>query len=324
MMIGAWRTYLACMVLICAAAPGLVQSMPLSRTSSILNLRVLTEDVPESRPVILVAEQIREINGHQLIAPEQMAPSSASNPDVFATLHRERLWAIDQTQLLHEKLLRYAGISHEKPMQVPTISETEYNFKVSELDGKVKQNERIQSDSTAPEGQRNDATLELLDLTRQKARLDLRMEESRALTQAQTEFTNLLKEEAATKAEYDTSQHYLYTIDDTINGLLVTTEKSNNFRLWIGAAFTILIGLLISGFFAIAWRDESIKDTFLSNDRGLQFITLFSLIIAIILFGVMNILEGKELSALLGGLSGYILGRSNFGQAHTKEAKRDA
>jgi hypothetical protein len=52
---------------------------------------------------------------------------------------------------------------------------------------------------------------------------------------------------------------------------------------------------------------------------GLQFITLFSLIIAIILFGVMNILEGRELAALLGGLSGYILGRSNLGHGTQNE-----
>ncbi len=36
-----------------------------------------------------------------------------------------------------------------------------------------------------------------------------------------------------------------------------------------------------------------------SNQQGLQFITLFSLVIAIILFGVLKILEAKELSALL-------------------------
>ena len=37
--------------------------------------------------------------------------------------------------------------------------------------------------------------------------------------------------------------------------------------------------------------------------------TLFSLVIAIILFGITEILQAKELSALLGGISGYILGR---------------
>jgi hypothetical protein len=41
----------------------------------------------------------------------------------------------------------------------------------------------------------------------------------------------------------------------------------------------------------------------------MQFITIFSLVIAIILFGITGILESKELSALLVGLSGFILGR---------------
>lgn len=45
------------------------------------------------------------------------------------------------------------------------------------------------------------------------------------------------------------------------------------------------------------------------GQAGIQFITLFSVVIAIILFGILGILEGKELAALLGGLSGYILGR---------------
>jgi hypothetical protein len=47
------------------------------------------------------------------------------------------------------------------------------------------------------------------------------------------------------------------------------------------------------------------------RESGTQFVTLFSLLIAIILFGVLKILEGKELAALLGGLSGYVLGRGS-------------
>lgn len=37
-----------------------------------------------------------------------------------------------------------------------------------------------------------------------------------------------------------------------------------------------------------------------------------SAVIAIVLFGIIGELEGKELFALLGGLSGYILGRANM------------
>jgi hypothetical protein len=41
-------------------------------------------------------------------------------------------------------------------------------------------------------------------------------------------------------------------------------------------------------------------------------VTLFSIIIAIILFGLTGILEGKELSALLGSIAGYILGKAKL------------
>jgi hypothetical protein len=51
------------------------------------------------------------------------------------------------------------------------------------------------------------------------------------------------------------------------------------------------------------------RTTIFSRESGIQFITLFSLVIAIILFGILEILHDKELAALLGGLSGYILGR---------------
>lgn len=49
----------------------------------------------------------------------------------------------------------------------------------------------------------------------------------------------------------------------------------------------------------------------LMGEAGLQFITLFSIIIAIVLFGVLNILEGRELSAIISGISGFILGKYN-------------
>lgn len=68
---------------------------------------------------------------------------------------------------------------------------------------------------------------------------------------------------------------------------------------------------MIVGFFGIAFISEKVRDAIFSGESGIQFVTLFSLVIAIILFGVLKILEGKELSALLGGLSGYILGRGS-------------
>jgi hypothetical protein len=70
-----------------------------------------------------------------------------------------------------------------------------------------------------------------------------------------------------------------------------------------------MVILVILGFFTVAFRDKAVASAIFSNQTGIQFVTLFSLVIAIILFGITDILQAKELSALLGGISGYILGR---------------
>lgn len=90
-----------------------------------------------------------------------------------------------------------------------------------------------------------------------------------------------------------------------------TSYVSQNFKKQISWSFAFLVAIVIVGFFIIAYRDDEIRKTIFSGDSGLQFITIFSIIIAIILFGITEVLGGKELSALIGGISGYILGRSS-------------
>lgn len=74
--------------------------------------------------------------------------------------------------------------------------------------------------------------------------------------------------------------------------------------------FLGLIALILICFFSVIYLKS---DLTLSKDLlggyGLQFITLFVLIIAIILFGILDILKGSELAAMLSGISGYILGK---------------
>jgi hypothetical protein len=82
------------------------------------------------------------------------------------------------------------------------------------------------------------------------------------------------------------------------------------FKLQMSGVFAALVGIVIVGFFTVAFRDEQVRREIFAGQAGIQFVTLFSLVIAIILFGIIGVLEGKELAALLGGLSGYILGRS--------------
>jgi uncharacterized integral membrane protein len=77
------------------------------------------------------------------------------------------------------------------------------------------------------------------------------------------------------------------------------------------AVFGLAVIVVIIFFFRLA-NNDSVRLALFQNDSGLQFVTLFSIVIAIILFGVLRILEGRELAALLGGLSGYILGRGSI------------
>lgn len=84
---------------------------------------------------------------------------------------------------------------------------------------------------------------------------------------------------------------------------------------WFRAISAIVVGVLIAivvgGFYLIAWRKDGIAAKIFGGEMGMQFVTLFLIVIAIILFGIMGTLEGRELAALLGGLSGYILGKAS-------------
>jgi hypothetical protein len=95
-----------------------------------------------------------------------------------------------------------------------------------------------------------------------------------------------------------------------LDSTLAPEYKQQEFRVTISICFTVLIGTLLVVFFFIVFKksDNSLSKDLLSG-YGLQFVTLFVLIIAIILFGILSILESSELAAILSGISGYILGK---------------
>lgn len=114
-------------------------------------------------------------------------------------------------------------------------------------------------------------------------------------------------------------QHQETAVDGELTRRLDLERPKQTFKLEMSAVFAVLVGLVIVGFFLMAYRDEKVRRAIFSHQVGIQFVTLFSLVIAIILFGIIDVLEGKELAALLGGLSGYILGRSTGGSAKEEE-----
>ncbi len=103
----------------------------------------------------------------------------------------------------------------------------------------------------------------------------------------------------------------LNAIGSKVAELNNTDSVAQDFKAQISWSFAALVGAVIIGFFYIAHGDEKVRRTIFSGDSGIQFLTLFSIVIAIILFGITGVLEGKEISALIGGISGYILGRSS-------------
>ena len=98
-------------------------------------------------------------------------------------------------------------------------------------------------------------------------------------------------------------------LDSKIGALLTPENLYQTFKMTMSGIFAGLVLVVMVGFFVIAWKDQMVRQAIFGGAAGIQFVTLFSLVIAIILFGITGILEGKELAALLGGLSGYILGR---------------
>ncbi len=110
-----------------------------------------------------------------------------------------------------------------------------------------------------------------------------------------------------------------------IDHLYGNLYDDGKFRLWITGIFSTIVGALLLFFFIFITRmsESTLAKDFLSSGNGLQFITLFSLIIAIILFGVLGVLEGRELAAILSGISGYILGKGIQNPAKGNDKKTD-
>lgn len=127
---------------------------------------------------------------------------------------------------------------------------------------------------------------------------------------------------ATTRSERDKKRSRLLAIEQRIAQLFDATHDQNVFRLYATISFGVLVLIVVGGFYLIAWYKEGVAATIFAGELGMQFVTLFLIVIAIILFGIMGTLEGKELSALLGGISGYILGKA--GTKPTAKAPPDS
>jgi hypothetical protein len=252
------------------------------------------------------------IDGHHLKELKELGGAGAIGSNVFPTLHEERRWALDEDTRLKNRIDSIKSQVHEVVRPLQAVDRSEYDAQIHRLNSEIDENEKKQLVGPT-ETDKVDAHLMLISLTRQKGTLGAAWEESQKYEADDKQQQSLRQQLNSAVSDREIVSDYLLSLDDTINSMLLTTDANNLFKTWICIAFSVLVGLVIVGFFFIAAREKNIRDLIFSNDSGLQFVTLFSLIIAIILFGVIGVLEGRELAALLGGLSGYILGRGNLG-----------
>lgn len=114
----------------------------------------------------------------------------------------------------------------------------------------------------------------------------------------------------------------IFQAEQAIFQSLSPETRDQDFRMWVSLTFSGLIAILLFSFFWIIYKrsDKSLAKAMLT-DSGLQFITVFILIIAIILFGILSVIGGSELAAILSGISGYILGKG--GQGFTDILKKE-
>jgi len=147
-------------------------------------------------------------------------------------------------------------------------------------------------------------------------------EDFAGLAQGEAMTANLPDEIKKRKAELDAKGEEFKSIETQMNYKVDIDSRELEFKTNISLMFSGIVALVIVGFFVVAFSSLKVKEEIFAGPAGIQFITLFSLVIAIILFGITGVLEGKELSALLGGLAGYILGRTGVGAGGTASASR--
>jgi hypothetical protein len=137
------------------------------------------------------------------------------------------------------------------------------------------------------------------------------------LKEAKTQLKGCFEKEFARQQEFNALKANLNVVkkdyalcQEQIDTSLAPEYKDQEFRKTISIGFACLLGGLLLVFVVVVFRSPKNVAEYFFSDTGLQFITIFVLIISIILFGILKILEGRELAAILAGISGYILGKS--------------
>jgi uncharacterized protein YjdB len=184
----------------------------------------------------------------------------------------------------------------------------ELNSEIRQLEEELQQQQARTPDATsdAEIAKEKDEIKRIEDLKNQTPADQARLRFLELKVQSQTSLESLNKKIAEIKSELVLKKTLVRCIQNRLSTIF---SPEQDFKFWMSVFFALLIGLVIIGFFWLSLKDAIMRRAIFSGQTGIQFLTLFSIVIAIILFGITGILEDKELAALIGGISGYILGR---------------
>ena len=228
--------------------------------------------------------------------PYQIGTATVVNPYYAVQSSQPTAYFDPDRAELNEATERLEKIQNELTELLKSpVPDADKQAQIDDLTGRVNEARKERSDAEAAYKKARDEQAAAQALQQQNIKIKLEAAD------------NLIQQATANSRKLDET---LSILDDASGSLLQANIKEAAYTDRSTIIFAILVGGVIIGFFAIAFISPAVRDAIFTGDSGIQFVTLFSLVIAIILFGVLKILEGKELAALLGGLSGYILGKA--------------
>ena len=262
--------------------------------------------MPRIWPVLIILNLLFVFPVMAVDAPDKQEKQTVSNfpkqlPDEFQILTELR-----QKVMVYKDALENEIRKMEEERSYLPRSIHEIDLKVTSLKSRIEQDKKTIAalEKKAKLTEKEQKNLEDLQYYIQ--------EDERSIERSVNDKNRLIELDAqiATgKQNLSSTSNYFESVEHKIASLLNIEEERNTFRKWISFTFCGLVAIVIVGFYVIAFRKDAIAESIFSGEKGIQFVAIFLIVIAIILFGIMGILESKELSALLGGLSGYILGR---------------
>lgn len=135
-----------------------------------------------------------------------------------------------------------------------------------------------------------------------------------------SEINNVISEATSAKNQLKTLKANINTVSSDIesckeamDSALKTEDRKQKFTRTVAIAGFSVIFLIIGLFFYTMLARGKAEDVArLIGFTGLQFITLFAVIICLVIFGILSMIPGSELASILSAISGFILGKGNY------------